>query len=106
MDAKIDRAKEIAQGIEAGTVWVDAELANEMATVIRSLTTALQDQRNCMKGVEFALSYYSEPDLYVELAAPAQVILDGGLRARTALGMLKAASHQRRANSHTYGELS
>jgi hypothetical protein len=89
MNTSIERAREIARGIDSGAVWVDAGLADEIAGLLLTLATTIETQSANFNCVEFALNYYSAPDLYLSTLALDDVILDGGLRARTALGLLK-----------------
>lgn len=88
MKRSIERAKEIAREIESGKHWVDGELAGEMANLLDFLASCLEIHHQNFSSVQFALGYYSEPSLYMDRTS-ADVILDGGLRARTALGLLK-----------------
>jgi hypothetical protein len=88
MKPTIERAKEIARGIDSGATWVDADLASEIAGLLELLAATVEAQGENLKSIEFALNYYSAPDLYHDQAT-SDVILDGGLRARTALGLLK-----------------
>ena len=97
MKTYIERAREIARGIDSGIFWVDADLADEIAGLLLSLAATLETQSNNINCIEFALNYYSEPDLYHAGVALDDVILDGGLRARTALGLIKQASGTERA---------
>ena len=100
MKTNIERAKEIALGIETGKIWVDADLSAEIAGLLHSLATFTEPRREALVGVEFALSYYSEPKLYYTPPVASDVILDGGLRARAALSLLKAG--YRNANQQTF----
>ena len=95
MKTYIARAREIAKGIEAGLVWVDADLADEITGLLESMATTIETQSSNVTCIEFALRYYGEPDLYQAGVALDDVILDGGLRARTALALLKKASTTR-----------
>jgi hypothetical protein len=88
---KIERAREIARGINSGVFWVDADLADEIAGLLVTLAATVETQSTNISCVEFALNYYSEPELYLAGVAPDGVILDGGLRARTALGLIRRA---------------
>ncbi|MBZ0135482.1 MAG: hypothetical protein K8I27_03785 [Planctomycetes bacterium] len=49
-----------------------------------------------LRSVVFALSYYSEPDLYFEPVMPGEPVLDGGLRARAALEMMRNSIRETR----------
>jgi hypothetical protein len=89
VNTTIERAREIARGIDSGIVWVDADLADEIASLLLNLAATIEAQSANINCIEFALNYYSEPDLYLSTVALDDVILDGGLRARTALGLLK-----------------
>jgi hypothetical protein len=91
MNTSIERAREIARGIDSGAVWVDADLADEIAGLLLTLATTIETQSGNINCIEFALNYYSEPDLYHNGVALDDVILDGGLRARTALGLIRRA---------------
>jgi hypothetical protein len=95
MRTNVERAREIAMGIQTGLVWVDADKADEVADLLESMATVIETLDTCAIRIEFALKYYSEPDLYCVGVALDDVILDGGLRARTALGLLKQAAVSR-----------
>jgi hypothetical protein len=93
MKPTIERAKEIAKSIDSGAIWVDADLASEIAGLLGLLAATVEAQGENLTSIEFALNYYSEPDLYHD-PVTSDVILDGGLRARTALGLLKGREPQ------------
>jgi hypothetical protein len=91
MLTQVEKAREFARSIEMGSLWLDADKAMELAQLLESLAEAAENQAAKLNSVEFALQYYSQPHLYIDSAprSPTEPILDGGLRARTALGMLK-----------------
>jgi hypothetical protein len=91
VNTTIERAREIARGIDSGVVWVDADVADEIAGLLLDLAATIETQCENVNCIEFALNYYSEPDLYHNGVAFDDVILDGGLRARTALGLIRRA---------------
>ncbi len=96
MQTHIQRAREIANELELGSLWLETDAATELATLLRGLADECEAQGSRLSAIEFALLYYSEPHLYLDLRprGPAEPILDGGLRARTALGLLKARVRQ------------
>lgn len=101
MNTCIERAKEIARGISSGATWVDAQMADEIAALLKTLATTVEAQAENITCVEFALNFYSEPELYHDPVVPMGIHLDGGLRARTALGLLRRARNPRTARPLT-----
>ncbi len=104
MSATIRRAIEIAHSYKTGAVWVDSTLAAKKTALCRELSSTVAIQTDTLACIEFALKYYSEPELYQTPGALTVTILDDGLRARTALALLKPAFQQARQNHHSYGE--
>jgi hypothetical protein len=90
MNTHVDRAREIARRINTGMVWVDADAAQEIAELLETLADVIETQARNITSVDFALTYYSEPELY-RISDDEECTLDGGLRARTALGLLRHA---------------
>lgn len=84
------RAKVVAKRIRTGMVWVDMDAAEEVAELLENLAVVSETQSQNFTSVEFALTYYGEPTRY-QVSIDEDCILDGGLRARTALGLLKRA---------------
>lgn len=91
MKTEIERAREVARSIELTNTWLDGAEAGEVARLLETLADAAEEQASKLSAIEFALLYYSEPHLYLDSKprSPVDPILDGGLRARTALGLLK-----------------
>lgn len=98
MKSEIERAREIARGIELTNTWLDGAQSGEVARLLEALADAAEEQASKLSAIEFALLYYSEPHLYLDSKprSSAEPILDGGLRARTALGLLKSRARARR----------
>jgi hypothetical protein len=94
MIPELERARAIARELRTGNAWLDTEQAGEIAHILDTLADAAQAHNEKLQSVEFALSYYSEPQLYIDHSprSPHDPILDGGLRARTALSLLRMRS--------------
>lgn len=95
MNTYVNRAREIARRINTGLVWVDADAAQEIAGLLETLAEVIETQAGKITSVDFALTYYSDPDHY-RISDDEKCALDGGLRARTALGLLRRAPRSER----------
>jgi hypothetical protein len=94
MPIETERARDIARNLGLGNTWLDTEQATEIARLLEGLADNVEVQQAKLNSIEFALHYYSEPHLYVD-SQPRNAtdpILDGGLRARTALSLMKMRS--------------
>lgn len=90
MEMTITRARELACELEERAIFGDFALIGEVQSVLKTLAdTTVEAQRSTLSSVEFALSYYSVPYLYTSPEMQGRELLDGGLRARTALGLIK-----------------
>lgn len=90
MDTKLSRAREIARELQSEFVILDNQLTDEIAGILDLMAECIETQTAKIAAAEFALNYYREPGLYLtseQQASP--TILDGGLRARTALTELQ-----------------
>jgi hypothetical protein len=74
--------------IQTGMVWVDSDAAQEIAGLLEVLAETIETQAENITSIDFALTYYGEPDRY-RTSSDGECTLDGGLRARTALGLLR-----------------
>ena len=90
MGASLQRAHEVLRELESGYTILDARLSEEICSLLESLLQTVEAQSAKLNAAEFALNYYREPHLYVDdqPRSPTEPILDGGLRARTALGVI------------------
>jgi hypothetical protein len=88
MNKELQRSIEIADGIKSGALWVNPDLADEIAELLYALAGEVEAQPRCDRAVTLALTYYSEPHLYYVPVSGNNPILDGGLRARTAMRYL------------------
>jgi hypothetical protein len=103
MNTNVQRAREIAFGIDLGHLWIDSELEEEVAGLLHTLSDTIEAQRASTTSAQLALEYYSEPQLYfVPVAAP-EPILDGGLRARTALWLMRGKRQREQWNTTLEG---
>ncbi|MCA8915105.1 MAG: hypothetical protein KDB90_06805 [Planctomycetes bacterium] len=91
MVSEISRARDLARELEGGYTVLDKQLSEELASLLDHLVTRLEAQSAKLKAAEFALEYYREPYLYArQTCCTGDGVLDGGLRARTALAAIHA----------------
>jgi hypothetical protein len=84
----LDNARRLARQLEK-SYGFDKDLAEQASRVLEELVQNLEAEQAKLKAAEFALNYYREPHLYAgEGCSLAEPILDGGLRARTALSVM------------------
>jgi hypothetical protein len=85
MDSPIERAREIARLLNTGEI--DANLEIEIADLLAALAAALEGREQLLSSAQYALKYYGDAERYHYPGLGE--VLDGGLRARTALRLLK-----------------
>jgi hypothetical protein len=92
MDNVIERAQQLMFRVDLANLEPNCPLPHEVASMIGELTKAIQLQWELLRSVQFALNYYGDPYLYCDPVIPSDPLLDGGLRARTALYLMKRCS--------------
>ncbi len=97
----ITRARELARELEEKAIVGDFALIGEVQSVLNTLADTVEAQRSTLSSVEFALSYYSVPYLYAGPEMQGREMLDGGLRARTALGLMKRGCKKEARQTYT-----
>ena len=89
MNPTLEKARRLVRQMHEGFTILDNPLSEEIIETLGVLIEAVEDQQGKLSAAEFALNYYREPQLYIEPdCSPDQPILDGGLRARTALTLM------------------
>ena len=99
METVIERARYYSHRLDSGLTSPGADELHEVASLLTSLCAIIDDRRDAHNGAVFALTYYASPELYYEPVEPSQEILDGGLRARTALGLFRVSDRKLRRTS-------
>ena len=94
METAIERARYYSNHLERCVASPDADELSEIASLLTSLCAAIEDRRDAHSGAVFALNYYANADLYYAPVEPRHEILDGGLRARTALELFRVPARQ------------
>jgi|SRR5690606_5751314 len=92
MNTTAHRAREIARSLDSRGLSVSPQIAEEVAGMLHTLADFEEYTQLRGRMVELALNYYSRPDQYFQPVQVSQPILDGGLRARTALRYLRGST--------------
>lgn len=93
MEIELDRAERILLELKGEHFKPSSELCQEIAGLLAKLVKAVHSQQHKLSAAVLALNYYRDPSLYaLREQLDGTPLLDEGLRARTALGVISGAT--------------
>jgi hypothetical protein len=92
MDTIIERTQQLAYRVDHGNLEQNCPFPSEVAKTLDELSKAIQLRDELLRSIQFALEYYGDPCRYLQVVIPSDLAMDGGLRARTALYLMRHCS--------------